>query len=229
MQFVNTKASSQPPDQPYGPYLAARRDWDERYGNLITRARNWRFMALLCALSSLVSIGGVVYLAGRSQLVPFVVAIDSLGRSIASGPAEQATAADDRLRRATILSWVEDLRMVSTDALAQRKAIDRVYAHIASGSQAQKLVSDYYREDPPQKRAQSETVTVEVKSVLPTSDRTLEVDWIETTRDLYGSVKSQERWKGAFTLAVTPPSEERMARINPLGLYVTNGSWTRVL
>jgi type IV secretion system protein VirB5 len=119
--------------------------------------------------------------------------------------------------------------MVSTDAVAQRKAIDRVYAHIASGSEAQKFVSDYYREDPPQKRAQSETVTVEVKSVLPTSDRTLEVDWIETTRDLYGSVKAQERWKGAFTLAITPPSEERMARINPLGLYVTNGSWTRVL
>jgi type IV secretion system protein VirB5 len=186
-------------------------------------------MAVLCACSSLVSIVGVVYLAGRSKIVPFVVAIDSLGRSIASGPAEQATAADDRLRRAMILSWVEDLRMVSTDAVAQRKAIDRVYVHIASGGQAQTFVSDYYRGDPPQKRAQSETVTVEVKSVLPSSDRTLEVEWIETTRDLYGSVKMQERWKGAFTLAVTPPSEERVARVNPLGLYVTNASWTRVL
>ena len=184
-------------------------------------------MAVLCAGSSLVSIAGVVYLAGRSRLVPFVVAIDSLGRSIAAGPADQATAADDRLRRATILSWVEDLRTVSTDAFAQRKAIDRAYAHIASGSQAQTFVSDYYRGDPPQKRAQSETVTVEIKSVLPSSDRTLEVEWVETTRDLYGSVKSQEHWKGAFTLAVTPPSEERLARVNPLGLYVTNASWTR--
>jgi type IV secretory pathway TrbF-like protein len=78
-----------------------------------------------------------------------LVAIDSLGRSIASGSAEQATAADDRLRRATILSWVENLR---TDALAQRKAIDSVYAHIASGSQAQTFVSEFYRGNPPQKR-----------------------------------------------------------------------------
>ena len=229
MQFANTKTSSRPDERTYSPYLAARRDWDERYGDLITRARNWRFMAVLCACSSVVSIAGVVYLAARTKLVPFVVAIDSLGRSIASGRAEEATAADDRLRRAMILSWVEDLRMVSTDALAQRKAIDRVYAHIASGAQAQTFVSDYYRGDPPQKRAQSETVTVEVKSVLPSSERTLEVEWIETTRDLYGSVKVQERWKGAFTLAVTPPSEERVARVNPLGLYVTNASWTRFL
>ena len=29
----------------HSPYLAARREWDERYGDLITRARNWRTMA----------------------------------------------------------------------------------------------------------------------------------------------------------------------------------------
>ena len=121
MQFANSKTPSRPGEPTYGSYLAARRAWDERYGDLIVRARNWRLIAVLCACSSLISILGVLYLAGRSRIVPFVVAVDSLGRSIASGPAEQATAADDRLRRAMILSWVEDLRMVSTDALAQKE------------------------------------------------------------------------------------------------------------
>jgi type IV secretory pathway TrbF-like protein len=32
------------------PYLAARREWDERYGNLITRAKNWRIAAFLALL-----------------------------------------------------------------------------------------------------------------------------------------------------------------------------------
>ena len=31
----------------FNPYLAARREWDERYGSLITRARNWRMAAFL--------------------------------------------------------------------------------------------------------------------------------------------------------------------------------------
>jgi type IV secretion system protein VirB5 len=70
---------------------------------------------------------------------------------------------------------------------------------------------------------------VDVKSVLATSDRTVEVEWIETTRDLYGAVQSQERWKGAFTITVSPPSDERLARMNPLGVYITNASWTKVL
>src|SRR5215468_2741558 len=32
------------------PYLAARKEWDERYGSLIKRAQNWRFAAMLALL-----------------------------------------------------------------------------------------------------------------------------------------------------------------------------------
>jgi len=159
----------------------------------------------------------------------FVVLIDSLGRPVASGLAEQTSVGDDRLRRAVLQDWLEGLRMVTTDGVAQRRAIDRVYAHIASGTNAQAFISEFYRNDPPFKRAQTGSVSVEVKSVLPTSDRSFEVDWIETSRDLYGNVNSTDHWKGSFTVALNPPTEERQARINPLGLYVTAASWAKVL
>jgi type IV secretory pathway TrbF-like protein len=183
-------------NSPHNPYLAARREWDERYGDLITRAKNWRMMAVLCSSVALVATAGVVWLSARSRVVPFVVLVDNLGRSIASGVADQTSLNDDRLKRANIFSWVENLRTVSSDGVAQRKVIDRVYAQIASGSAAQTFVSEYYRGDPPFKRAETETVSVEVKSVLPTSDRSYEVEWVETTRDLYGAVKATDRWKG---------------------------------
>lgn len=215
--------------EPYNPYLAARREWDERYGHFITRERNWRRMALLCGLIALIAIGGLVRLSTKSHIVPFVIAMDSLGRTVAAGPAEQASTSDDRLKRATLFTWVEDLRVVTSDGIAQRKAIDRVYAHIASGAQAQAFISEFYRNDPPQKRAQIETVSAEVSSVLPTSERTFEVEWAETTRDLYGAIKAQDHWKAAFTIAINPPTDERIARINPLGIYVTNASWGKVL
>jgi len=213
----------------YNPYLAARREWDERYGSFITRERNWRIIAILSSLVALFSVGGMIRLSMKSHIVPFVVAMDSLGRTAAAGRAEETSPADDRLKRATLFNWVEDLRTVTTDGIAQRKAIDRVYAHIASGGQAQALISEFYRADPPQKRAAAETVSVEVRSVLPTSERTFEVEWFETTRDLYGAVKEQDHWKAAFSIAVNPPTDERMARINPLGIYVTNASWGKVL
>ncbi len=228
--YAETKKSTDTSSiAPYNPYLAARREWDERYGHLISRERNWRLMAMLSGLVALLAVAGVIRLSTRSRVVPFVIAVDSLGRTVAAGAAEQASPFDDRLKRATLFNWVEDLRTVTTDGIAQRKAIDRVYAHVASGGQAQAFISEFYRADPPQKRAASETVSVEVRSVLPTSDRTFEVEWIETTRDLYGAVKSQDHWKGAFTVAINPPNDERLARINPLGIYVTNASWGKVL
>jgi type IV secretory pathway TrbF-like protein len=55
------------------------------------------------------------------------------------------------------------------------------------------------------------------------------VEWLETTRDLYGAVKATDHWKGSFTTAFSSPTEERQARINPLGIYVTHASWTKVL
>ena len=213
----------------HSPYLAARREWDERYGDLITRAKNWRTMAALCSLIALVATAGIVWLSARSRVVPFVVLVDNLGRPVASGVADQTSLNDDRLKRSNIFNWVENLRTVTTDGVSQRKAIDRVYAQIASGSAAQTFVSEYYRGDPPFKRAETETVSVEVKSVLPTSDRSYEVEWLETTRDLYGTVKATDRWKGYLSIVLNPPTDERQARINPLGVYITNASWAKVL
>ena len=211
------------------PYLAARREWDERYGNLITRAKNWRTAAFLALLIAIAETCGLIVLSMRAKTVPYVVAIDSLGRVLAAGPADQASRADDRLKRAALFQWVSDLRSVTTDGIAQRKAIDRVYAMIANGSPAQVEIGEFFRSDPPYQRAQTKTVDVDVKAVFAASDRTYQVEWTETTRGLAGHVESEERWKGSFTIAVNPPNDERLIRINPLGIYVTNVSWSRVL
>jgi len=220
---------AEPPSSEHNPYLAARREWDERYGDFITRARNWRTLALICALAALVSTSGMVWQSARSRVVPFVVLMDNLGRPLASGTSDQVGTNDDRLKRAALFNWIDNVRTVTPDPVAQRKAIDRVYGFIASGSEAQTFVSDFYRSDSPFKRAETHSVSVEVNSVLPTSDRTFEVDWVETVRDLYGAVKSADHWKASLTVAVNPPNDESQIRMNPLGLYVTNANWAKVL
>jgi type IV secretory pathway TrbF-like protein len=214
---------------PHNPYLAARKEWDERYGDLITRSRNWRVLALLLGVVAFVQAGGLIYLSSKSRVIPFVVAIDSLDRVVAAGPAQQSGVTDERLVRAALYEWIGDLRMVTTDGVNQRKAIDRVYSMIGSGTPAQVQIGEFYSKDPPASRAQRQTVAAEVKAVFSTSDKTYEVEWVETTRSLNGQVLSEENWKGSVTIAVNPPADERLARINPLGIYVVGVSWSRVL
>lgn len=211
------------------PYLAARREWDERYGDQISRARNWRVIAVLCALLALILAAGLIWQSSRSRVVPFIAVLDNFGRPVVTGLGDQTSTADERLKKAAVLQWVEELRTVTTDGIAQRKAIDRVYSHIANNSPAMAFVSDFYRANQPFEKAKNETISVDVRSVLPTSDRSFEIDWLESSRDLYGAVKSEERWKGTFTIATNPPSDERVARVNPLGLYVVSANWSRIL
>jgi type IV secretion system protein VirB5 len=213
----------------YSPYLAARRDWDERYGSLISRARNWRLAAFLALLVALVEGAVLVRLSFTTKLKTIVVAVDSIGRVVSSGPAEQVPAVDDRLKRAALFQWVEDLRMVTADPITQRRSIDRVYAMIGNGSSAQNVITDFYRNNTPFDRARTETVTVDVHSIVPTSTRSYEVEWTETTRDHSGELAGTQNWKGVFTIALNPPTDEKLARINPLGIYVIDASWSKVL
>src|SRR6516165_10060251 len=68
------------------PYLAARKEWDERYGSLIKRAQNWRLAAMLALLVAIAEAVVILGVATRPKTVPYVVAVDSLGRVVASGP-----------------------------------------------------------------------------------------------------------------------------------------------
>ncbi len=211
------------------PCIAAKHEWNERYGDLISRARNWRMAALLALLLAVVEAGGLIALSLRSKTVPFIVAVDSIGHVVGSGAAEQAPVIDDRMKRAALYQWIQDLRMVIADPLVQRRSIDRVYSMIGQGTPAQVLITDWYRNNTPFDRARTETVAVDVRTVLPTTSRTYEIEWTETTRDHAGTVMGSQNWKGVFTIAVNPPTDEKLAHINPLGIYVIDTSWSKVM
>lgn len=228
--FASEKGGVVSTEEAVNPYIAARHEWDERYGSLITQARNWRTGFQISTMVALVAVVAAAWLSVHARTKVFVVALDQLGRSVAAGYADQTSAAsDDQIRRSSILNWVESLRTVTSDTVAQAKAIRMVYAQIAQGSAAMSAINEFYRGNPPQARGKTETVSVEVNTVLPTSDRTYEVDWTETTRDFEGAITGTARWKGSFIIAVDPPADEATARMNPLGIYVTNASWSRVL
>lgn len=211
------------------PYLAARREWNERYGDLITRAQNWRTLAFVCATASVVLAIGMIAMATRSRVVPYIIAVDNIGRVVNTAPAENPTRPDEKLLRVAVADWVQAMRMVTSDPQAELRAIDRVYAMIGKGSAAQTFITEYYRANSPLERAATVTVNVDVRSVVASSENSFEVAWTETTRDLTGGIKGAETYQGSFTIVVNPPSDERTIRLNPLGVYITHVSWSKVL
>ena len=211
------------------PYLAARDEWNERYRDLIVAARNWRLLAVTSSVVALVAVLGLIVIGAKPKVIPYIVAVDNLGNVVSQGTAVQASVADDRLKRAALWSWVQDWRMVSSDATVEKNAIERVYAQIGNGTPAALRISDAYRDGSPLKLAQTETVSVNVRALYASSKDSYEVEWTETIFDLNGEQIGTQNYKGVITISIHPPDDEGLARVNPLGIYVTNVSWSKVL
>ena len=207
------------------PYLSARREWNERYGDYIARARSWRWAAFGAIAVSLALAIGVVWQGAQSKVVPYVVEVDKLGDAVAVARADRATSADVRVIKAQLAAWIVDVRSVSSDPLAQKAALSRSYATTAAT--ATLFLNDYYRQHSP--FSQNRTVAVSVDAVLPISNQTYQIQWSEDGRDLQGRDLATTHWLASVTVAFDPPTDERGVLSNPLGLYATGISWTQHL
>ncbi len=207
------------------PYLSARREWNERYGDYIARARSWRWAAFAALAVSLVLAIGVAWQAAQSKVVPYVVEVDKLGDAVAVARADRATTADVRVVKAQLAAWIVDVRSVSSDPLAQKNALSRSYAMTAATATI--FLNDYYRQHSP--FGQQRTVAVSVDAVLPVSTQTYQLQWTEDARDLQGRDLATTHWLASVTIAFDPPTDERGILSNPLGLYITGISWTQRL
>jgi len=207
------------------PYLSARREWNERYGDYIAQASNWRRAAFAALSISAVLAIGVVWQAAQSKVVPYVVQVDKLGDAIAVARADRAAQADTRIVEAQLATWIGDVRSVSSDPAAEKSALSGAYALTAAT--ATTFLNDFYRAHTP--FGQTQTVAVSVDTVLPISDRTYQIQWTEDARDFQGRDLGATHWLASLTVAFDPPTDERGILSNPLGLYVTGITWTQHL
>lgn len=214
------------------PYLNARRAWNDHVAGIAASRQTWQFVAMSCLLIALSAIGGIVYIGSQSKFVPYIVEVDKLGEAVGVHPAEVAQPVPSRVVQAYVAEFINDARMVTPDVSLQREAILDVYSMLRSGDPASQEMGAWLRSTAgnPFKRAANEMVTTKIRSVLPVSTSSWQVDWIETTSTRKGVVESSVHMRAIVTVKIVPPaagaSEEEVSK-NPLGIYVTNFTWTK--
>jgi type IV secretion system protein TrbF len=218
------------------PYLSARRTWNDHVGSVVSSRQTWQLLGILSLLIALAGIGGVVHIGSQSKFVPYVVEVDKLGQPVAVAPAQQAAAADQRVVRASVASFISDARLVTPDIALQRKAIFRLYSMLSANDAATAKTNEWMNgtdDSSPMKRATKETVSTEIISALPQTADTWQVDWTETVRDRQGVLKAPPFRMRAlitvYTIAATPQTTVEQLLNNPLGIYVRDYSWSKQL
>jgi type IV secretory pathway TrbF-like protein len=212
-------------------YRNARREWNERYGSYVARAKAWRLTAIAALIVAAIAVAGIAWIGAQSKVVPYIVQIDKEGTAVAMEPAEQARGIEgqDRVVKAMLARWISDLRMVTPDVNLEKRAIHEVYSHLNKTDPAEAEINGYFTENNPFERAAKELVAVEIKGVLGVSRETWQVEWDETSRDRRGAMIGRKRMKAMLTIEIIPPQNEETIRDNPIGLYVRNVDWTKEL
>lgn len=217
------------PEPATTPYLEARREWNERYGDYIARAHHWRMAALGSLLVSTILAAGLVWQANQSRIVPYVVEVDQLGQSLAVRPAERTGPTDPRVIKAQLAAFIAWARTVSTDIPLMKSALWNAYG--MAGPVAKAYLDEYYQAHSPFDRADRETIAIEINAVLPQTEQSYQVTWTETARDRQGRLAGQTHFQASLTIEISAPKDEKtiLAGKNPLGIYVATLNWTQKL
>lgn len=217
------------------PYLNARRTWNSHVGSLIASRLVWQLVGIISLLIVLASVGGLIYLGSQSKFIPYVVEVDKLGQQRAAVALSRAAPVDQRVVKASVIEFIDNARLVTPDIALQRKAIFNVYAMLTKASPASNKMTAFLNSTPelnPFKRAESETVNIEITSAIPLTANSWQVDWKETVRNRRsGAIVDQPyRMRAVVTLQIRPDlaglSEEQMLA-NPLGIYVSDYAWSK--
>jgi type IV secretion system protein VirB5 len=205
--------------------MAARREWNERYGSYIAQAHAWRLTAVASLAVAFVAVAGVAWIGAQNRVVPYVVETDKLGDARAISRADVAAPADPRLIRAGLARWISDVRTVYIDVAAERAVVNEAYAMVNRNAAAAHQLNDWFSNRDPFKRAQTEIVGVSVESVLPISGNTWRVEWREAKRGRDGTAEPPTQWQATITISVSPPTDDVTILRNPIGLYVESFDW----
>lgn len=108
-------------------YLQARREWDERYGDLVLGKRNWQIASAALMLLSLVLALGIVWQSARTKVIPYVVEVDKLGYAITIPTALGASntpATAERMKRYEIAAFIRNARSVCSDPVVEQNMLN---------------------------------------------------------------------------------------------------------
>lgn len=213
-----TKA--EPPDT---PYARARQEWDARVGAAVMSARSWRATAF-AALAGIGVLGvGLTTVALQRRTFVHVVEVSPQGqvmnvRAVSERWSPSQTQIAHHLSR---FIWL--VRSLPTDGVVLRENWLQAYAFVTP--QAGARLSELARADDPFLSLGRVGRTVHVRSVIARSDQSWEVSWVEQTTNATGAA-DPTLYTGVFTVTTRPPRTADEIAVNPLGLLISDFSWS---
>ena len=162
---------------PETPYQRAGQKEDRRLGRANARGNRW--CLAFCGAMGLatLSTSGLIYQSAQASIVPWVVEVDESGAVKASGPAQTNFKPSDAQIAHQLARFITNVRSVSIDPVVLRDNWLNAYNYATD--QAALTLNTYANENDPFADIGQRSVTVDVTSIVRSSDDSFEVRWRE--------------------------------------------------
>jgi type IV secretion system protein VirB5 len=206
------------------PFQRARQEWDGRMGSAVLSARAWRAIAFgALALAGLMGVS-LTAVAMQKRTFVHVVEIDPQGQVMNVRAADGRWSPTEAAIAHHLGRFVRLVRSLPTDGVVLRENWLEAYRFLTPQGAAH--LTEIARQDDPFLSLGQVGRVVQVRSILARSDRSWEVSWIERATNATGTT-DPEPYTGVFTITTRPPRNADDIAVNPLGLLISDFSWSR--
>jgi type IV secretion system protein VirB5 len=217
-------AKSYAPQPADTPYRRAQQEWDARMGSAVLSARTWRRMAF-AALGLSAALGvALTAVALQRRTFVYVVEVAPEGQVLSVRTADNEWTPNEAQTAYFIGHFVRLTRSLPTDAIVLRENWLEAYRFLTP--QAATQLNDIARQDDPFAQVGTMGRVVHVRSIVQRSAGSWQVAWTEETSGASGTPE-RASYTGLFSVRHAPPRNAEQIATNPLGLFITDFSWSR--
>ena len=207
------------------PYKRARQEWDRRMGAAVISARAWRMMAVAGLVLSAGLALALTIVALQQRTFVHVVEVSPEGQVMNVRAASGDWRPTEAQSAYHLGRFVRLVRSLPTDGVVLRENWLEAYKFLTPQAAAQ--LTEIARQDDPFLSLGRVGRTVHIRSIIQRSDHSWEVSWIERETNATGSPDGQA-YSGVFTVTTRRPRTADEIANNPLGLLISDFSWSRV-
>jgi len=214
---------------PESPASRAARKWDEREGEIIVQNYNLRrlltgFMAVIVILTV-----ALVYKSMSSDVMPYIVEVDQVTGQVRNvGTVEEARNYEpgEEVYKYFLSRFVKNTREIPLDPVVYKENLVEANGFLTIDA-ANKLQTMLRTEKITEKFG-LQTVQINISTVLPMEGgHSYQIRWTEENFTLGSGEKKVVPYSGIFTVQTIKSKDERQRAINPIGLYISDFSWSK--
>jgi type IV secretory pathway TrbF-like protein len=209
------------------PYDRAKAEWAGLLGTATIQAKNWRLIALIESVIIILVLLILMAVASKSSVTTFIVETDKIGKVSAIEKLGKTHIPNENNMKYFLGKFIKKSRSIPSDPVVLKEQWKSVYSFMTRN--ARNKMTQYASELDPVELMASMSISVDIVSVTAMSHDAYQVQWVEKQYSTEGILEGEQRYNAILTTQLHAPKTEEEIFVNPLGIYVSDFNWNKVL